>query len=175
MHLHHNKYLLPPKRGDCATIASMELLFDNPFEKKYDELENIYRKIAETTFKMLDVPTNYEIDVSLVDIETIQSINRDYRNLDRPTDVISFAFNDDQDPKDQINDPNLTKMLGEILICLPVALEQAERIGNTPMRELSFLFTHGLLHLLGYDHMKKEDEEIMFPLQDKILERVKDE
>ncbi len=152
----------------------MEILFDNPFEEKYDALEERYKKIAETAFSLLDIKDNYEIDVSLVDLCTIHSINREYRNVDRPTDVISFAFNDDKDPKDQINDPNITKMLGEILICLPVALKQAEEIGNTPMRELSFLFTHGLLHLLGYDHMKKEDEEIMFPLQDKILERVKE-
>jgi probable rRNA maturation factor len=62
-------------------------------------------------------------------------------------------------------------MLGEILICLPQAKRQAKEYGNTEQRELSFLFVHGLLHLLGYDHMKKEDEEIMFPLQEKILRK----
>ncbi len=152
----------------------MEILFDNPFGEKYDALEARYNKIAEEAFSLLDITTNYEIDVSLVDEETIHQINRDYRHVDRPTDVISFAFNDDKDPKDQINDPTVLRMLGEILICLPVAQKQAKEIGNSELRELSFLFTHGLLHLLGYDHMKKEDEEIMFPLQDKILERVKD-
>ncbi len=152
----------------------MEILFDNPFGEKYDALEARYNKIAEEAFALLDITTNYEIDVSLVDEETIHQINRDYRHVDRPTDVISFAFNDDKDPKDQINDPTILRMLGEILICLPVAQKQAKEIGNSELRELSFLFTHGLLHLLGYDHMKKEDEEIMFPLQDKILERVKD-
>ncbi len=152
----------------------MEILFDNPFGEKYDALESRYAKIAEEAFALLDITTNYEIDVSLVDEETIHQINRDYRHVDRPTDVISFAFNDDKDPKDQINDPTILRMLGEILICLPVAQKQAKEIGNSELRELSFLFTHGLLHLLGYDHMKKEDEEIMFPLQDKILERVKD-
>lgn len=152
----------------------MELLFDNPFGEEYDSLENRYKKIEEITFDMLGVKEDYEVDVSLVDEETIRAINRDYRGVDRVTDVISFAFNDDREAIDQINDPNVTKMLGEILICLPVALRQAEEIGNTPLRELSFLFTHGLLHLLGYDHMKKEDEEKMFPLQDKILERLKE-
>lgn len=153
----------------------MEILFENPFEEKYDVLEERYKKIAMTTFEMLNITIPYEIDVSLVDLETIHTINRDYRGVDRPTDVISFAFNDDKDPKDQINDPNVIRMLGEILICLPVALKQAEEIGNTPNRELSFLFTHGLLHLLGYDHMKKEDEEIMFPLQEKILAKVSEQ
>lgn len=150
----------------------MELEFDNPFEEKYNALETRYKKIMETAFEMLDITIPYEVDVSLVDEETIHTINRDYRHVDRPTDVISFAFNDDKDPKDQISDPTITRMLGEILICLPVALKQAKEIGNSEERELSFLFTHGLLHLLGYDHTKKEDEEIMFPLQDKILERV---
>ncbi len=153
----------------------MELLFDNPFEEKYNVLEARYKKIAETTFSLLGIKENYEVDVSLVDEDTIHQINRDYRHVDRPTDVISFAFNDDKKPEDQINDPCVLKMLGEILICVPVALRQAKEIGNSDMRELSFLFTHGLLHLLGYDHMKKEDEEIMFPLQDKILERVDEE
>ena len=106
----------------------------------------------------------------LVDDETIHQINRDYRHVDRVTDVISFAFNDDKDPKDAILNPEVPRMLGEILICLPQAQRQAEQIGNTLKRELSFLFVHGLLHLLGYDHMKPEDEAIMFPLQDRILE-----
>ncbi len=144
--------------------------FTNPFGEEYDWLDERYNHLASTTFKMLDVKTNYEIDVSLVDDDTIHQINRDYRNVDRVTDVISFAFNDDKDPADVILNPEVPRMLGEILICLPQAKRQAEQIGNSIERELSFLFVHGLLHLLGYDHMKPEDEAIMFPLQDKILE-----
>lgn len=150
----------------------MEVLFDNPYGKEYDSLAASYTEIAKTTFSLLGIKENYEIDVSLVDDETIHTINRDYRHVDRVTDVISFAFNDDKNPKDQIQGEEVEKMLGEILICLPQALRQAKEIGNSSSRELLFLFTHGLLHLLGYDHMKKEDEEIMFPLQDKILEKV---
>lgn len=150
----------------------MEIIFDSPFGEEYDWLEARYTAIAETAFKMLNIKKNYEIDVSLVDDETIHEINRDYRGVDRVTDVISFAFNDDKDPKNAINDDNAMVMLGEILISLPQAIRQAAEIGNSKERELSFLFTHGLLHLLGYDHMKKEDEEIMFPLQEKILNEV---
>jgi probable rRNA maturation factor len=124
-----------------------------------------------TAFAYLKIRQNYEVDVSLVDDETIHQINRDYRKVDRITDVISFAFNDDKAPSDQIRDLKVPKMLGEIFICVPQALRQAKEIGNSDMRELRFLFTHGLLHLLGYDHMKKEDEEIMFPLQERILEK----
>lgn len=152
----------------------MEVVFDNPYGKEFDWLNERYSEIAKAAFSYLDVKENYEIDVSLVDDETIHQINRNYRNVDRVTDVISFAFNDDKDPNDQINSLEVQKMLGEILICLPQAKRQAAEIGNTLERELSFLFTHGLLHLLGYDHMTPEDEAIMFPLQEKILGLVGD-
>lgn len=148
----------------------MELLFENELSEQFEGLEAKYRRLAETAFTLLEVDSNYEIDVSLVDEETIHAINRDYRNVDRVTDVISFAFNDDKDPKDQIKGKDSLRMLGEILICLPQAKRQAASIGNSIDRELSFLFVHGLLHLLGYDHQTKEDEEKMFPLQEKILE-----
>ncbi len=152
----------------------MEVVFDNPYGKEFDWLNERYNEIAKAAFSYLDVKENYEVDVSLVDDETIHQINRDYRNVDRVTDVISFAFNDDKDPNDQINSLEVQKMLGEILICLPQAKRQAAEIGNSLERELSFLFTHGLLHLLGYDHMTPEDEAIMFPLQEKILSLVGD-
>ena len=152
----------------------MEVVFDNPYGKDFDWLEGRYTEIAKVAFSYLDIKENYEVDVSLVDDETIHQVNRDYRNVDRVTDVISFAFNDDKDPKDQINSLDVQKMLGEILICLPQAKRQADEIGNSLERELSFLFTHGLLHLLGYDHMTPEDEAIMFPLQEKILSLVGD-
>lgn len=152
-------------------LAFMEVIFSSPFGEKYDWLEVRYQHLASVAFKMLNIKINYEIDVSLVDDETIHRINRDYRHVDRVTDVISFAFNDDKKPEDQIKTPEIERMLGEILICLPQAQRQAAEIGNTETRELSFLFVHGLLHLLGYDHMKKEDEEVMFPLQEKILKK----
>ena len=149
----------------------MELYFDNSLDPNFNGLEERYAHIMEVAFSYLKVEKNFEVDVSLVDEKTIQDINREYRKIDRVTDVISFAFLDDKDPRDQINDPNIPQMLGEIFICLPQAKRQAEEIGNSLLRELRFLFVHGLLHLLGYDHMKKEDEEIMFPLQEEILKK----
>ena len=148
----------------------MEVVFDNPFGNEFDWLEERYLAITKAAFDYLKVQINYEIDVSLVDEETIHQVNRDYRKVDRVTDVISFAFNDDKDPNNQILSPEVPRMLGEILICLEQAKRQAKEIGNTLERELSFLYVHGLLHLLGYDHMKPEDEAVMFPLQEKILE-----
>lgn len=147
----------------------MELCLQNDLEPAYDGLEETYRGLMEVAFRLLEVKNNYEVDVSLVDEKTIQDINREYRHIDRVTDVISFAFEDDDSSLGHINAIDIPIMLGEIFICLPRAKEQAKEIGNTLERELMFLFVHGLLHLLGYDHMKKEDEEVMFPLQEKII------
>ena len=147
----------------------MEVVFDNPFGKEFDWLEKRYENITKVAFSYLKVTAEYEVDVSLVDDEMIHEINKTYRQVDRVTDVISFAFNDDKDPHDQILSPEVPRMLGEILICLPQAKRQAAEIGNSIERELSFLYVHGLLHLLGYDHQKPEDELIMFPLQETIL------
>lgn len=150
----------------------MELTFDNGIAPEYDRLEDEYRLIMETAFRVLSVQENYEVDVSLVGDEEIHQINRDYRGVDRVTDVISFAFLDDKSEAGKIVG-DVPRLLGEIFICVPQALRQAKEIGNSDERELSFLFCHGLLHLLGYDHMTKEDEEIMFPLQEKILSEAK--
>lgn len=147
----------------------MVLEFDYGEYESYSSFESIYNNLLEVTFKKLSIKTNYEVDVSFVDEETIHSINREYRGVDRVTDVISFAFNDDKSEISIIKDDDTPRMLGEILICIPRALEQAKEYGNSDRREISFLFVHGLLHLLGYDHMKKEDEEIMFPLQEEIM------
>lgn len=108
--------------------------------------------------------TNALFSIVFVDEQEIQQINRDYRNIDRVTDVISFAFEDDNDLV--YND---IRVLGDIFICIPRMKEQAKSYGYSEKRELSFLTVHGLLHLLGYDHMEKYDEEKMFAVQELIL------
>ena len=107
------------------------------------------------------------MSVTFVNKEFIHQLNKNYRNIDRPTDVISFAYLDDKN-EHNIKSPYPID-LGEIYICIDVAKENALQYKNSLNRELSFLFVHGLLHLLGYDHMKQEDEEVMFHLQDIIL------
>lgn len=96
--------------------------------------------------------------------EEIQEINKKYRNIDKITDVISFAFEDNEDIV-----YNEIRVLGDIYVCIPRMLEQAQTYEHSKKRELSFLVVHGLLHLLGYDHIKKEEEEVMFKLQELIL------
>ena len=97
--------------------------------------------------------------------EEIQTINKTYRQIDKVTDVISFAFEDNKDDFMLEN-----RVLGDIYICIPRMISQAKEYGHSETRELSFLVVHGLLHLLGYDHMNKEDEEKMFGLQKEILD-----
>ncbi len=110
---------------------------------------------------------NIEISVFniiIVSKEKILELNRDYRGKDYVTDVISFALEDD---KTFISTEY--RVLGDIYICLDKAKEQAKEYGHSFLRELAFLSIHGLLHLLGYDHMEKDEEKIMFDMQEMIL------
>ena len=145
----------------------MELDF-NSLISGYDNYEEIYLSLLPKAVKYLDIKCSPIVSVSLVDEGLIQNINRDYRHIDKVTDVISFAFLDNEDRTSILNKKGEV-VLGDIYICLDVAKRQATEYGHPLDRELRFLFVHGLLHLLGYDHMKKEDEEVMFPLQEKIL------
>ena len=145
----------------------MELDFISNY-KEYEEYEEIYSILVDKTFKHLKLKFDPIISVSLVDNEFIHQINRDYRGIDRPTDVISFAFLDNED-RNAIYKSKEPVCLGDIYISVDKAKEQAEEYGHSLKRELSFLFVHGLLHLLGYDHMTEEDEKVMFRLQDEIL------
>ena len=110
--------------------------------------------------------TNVTFNVIFVDSDKIRELNKIYRNIDRETDVISFAL---EDGEANINF-EFGRLLGDIYICVPKMKAQAKEYGHSIAREMGFLTIHGLLHLLGYDHMTKEEEEIMFPLQEKILE-----
>lgn len=132
---------------------------DNNLYKNYDYL----LPVLEATLKHEKV-TNAIFSVVFVTADEIQNINKQYRQVDKVTDVISFAFEDYQDIV--YND---IRLLGDIYICIDRMKDQAILYHHSEKRELSFLAVHGLLHLLGYDHMNKKDEEIMFSLQELIL------
>lgn len=148
----------------------MELDFASK-DPAYNEYEEKYNKLAEITLKHLNLSFNPIVSVSIVNNRYIHKINKKYRNVDRPTDVISFAFLDGDEYKDALMHSKEIIPLGDIYISYEKAIEQAEAYGHSLERELSFLFVHGLLHLLGYDHMKPEDEKIMFSLQEEILSK----
>lgn len=139
----------------------MNYQITNLIEEKIDENDLV--KVIEKVSELLGIE-NSIVSIVLVDNEYIHKINKEYRNVDRETDVISFAFMDDEtNPESGITD------LGEIYISLEKAHSQSEEYGHSFKRELCFLLTHGLLHLLGYDHMTEEDEKEMFGLQEEVL------
>ena len=146
----------------------MELDFNSKFIE-CDEYEKFYLELMEVAVKKLNIKCDPIVSVSIVDNRYIHKLNKKYRQIDRPTDVISFAFLDNENNYDKILFSPGPVVLGDIYISLDKAKEQAEEYGHSLHRELSFLFIHGLLHLLGYDHMKIEDKKVMFQLQEEIL------
>lgn len=112
---------------------------------------------------------NANFNIIFVTNSKIHEINKQYRHVDRVTDVISFALEDgDNSDITNIEDADF-RILGDIYIAIDVAYEQAREYGHSRQREVCFLATHGLLHLLGYDHMTEEEEKIMFTKQEELL------
>lgn len=116
-----------------------------------------------------NVEPESELSITFVNNEKIQELNHLYRQKDRPTDVISFAMQEMGEDELEIIGLNMPIILGDIIISVPKAVEQAEEYGHSFLRELGFLALHGFLHLLGYDHMTETDEKLMFNKQKEIL------
>ncbi|WP_062355758.1 rRNA maturation RNase YbeY [Bacillus kwashiorkori] len=119
--------------------------------------------------KKENVENESEVSLIFVNNERIQEINKEYRKKDYPTDVISFALEEQTPDEITIIGGDMPRILGDIIISVPKAKEQAEEYGHSFMRELGFLAVHGFLHLLGYDHETDADEKIMFGKQEEIL------
>ncbi len=136
----------------------------NLLDEKIDELDNLKEFLYNVCHdEKLD---NVIFNVIIVDNEKIHEINKEYRGIDRETDVISFALEDDK----TFNREDI-RVLGDIYISIDRVRSQSKEYGHSFKRELYFLAVHGLLHLLGYDHMTKEDEEVMFKKQEEVLTR----
>ena len=125
---------------------------------------NTLKDLVDYTLKYQNI-INSILNIIIVDEEKIKYLNKTYRNKDSVTDVISFALEDD----DTFIETEY-KVLGDIYICLNRAKMQAVEYNHSLKRELSFLTVHGILHLLGYDHMNEKDEKVMFELQKEILD-----
>ena len=135
--------------------------YQNKTHYNMKEYEKDYLEIAKYTLKQFHKENkNIELSVTFVTKSMIQEINRDYRHLDRVTDVISF--------EDDTKEGNV-ETIGDLFICVSRAKKQAKDYGHSMYREVCFLFTHGLLHLLHMDHIQKEDEEKMIAMQNKIM------
>ena len=143
----------------------MEISIYNETKEKIDDELNDMQKVLEHGVKKLHVD-DVIFNVIIVDNEYIHHLNKEYRGIDRETDVITFALEDDKtfNPVERI--------LGDIYISIDKAKSQSEEYNHSLKRELCFLGVHGFLHLLGYDHMNKVDEEKMFTLQEEILDEM---
>ena len=133
-------------------------------EEEIKELETVEKVLYSAIEK--EKLENVSFNLIIVDNPYIHELNKNYRNIDRETDVITFALEDE----DTLVMPSDERILGDIYISIDRARSQAEDFGHSLLRELSFLAVHGFYHLLGYDHMTEEDEKVMFKKQEEVLD-----
>ena len=145
----------------------LQINYQNQTHYEMDEYVEVFKKIAKYTLKRFNMKGNIELSVTLVSKNTIKEINSQYRHIDRVTDVISF----ENDEGFEMCDGFVT--LGDLFICVSKAKMQAKNYGHSMYREVCFLFTHGLLHLLKMDHLNPEDEEKMIKMQNEIMDHFK--
>lgn len=145
----------------------MKVEISNITEEKIDELDTV-SKVLEHAVK-LEKLKHVLFNVIIVDNDYIHKLNKEFRAIDKETDVITFAL---EDEKDMIIIDKV-RVLGDIYISIDKAKSQAEEYGHSLTRELAFLAVHGFYHLLGYDHMTEEDEKIMFEKQEAVLKECK--
>ena len=139
-----------------------EIVFFNETDEKIEYI-NTLKKLMEYAVKKEKIEP-VEFNIIFVDKNYIHDLNKTYRGIDRETDVITFALEDHDDIEFADG-----RVLGDIYICTSKAKEQAKGYGHSELREYAFLCVHGFYHLLGYDHMNKEEEEIMFAKQEEVL------
>ncbi len=141
--------------------------------------KTLYEQVAETVLDMEECPYETEISLLLTDVREIHQINRNTRQIDRPTDVLSFPnlcfntpsdFTQAEEKFAECFNPDTGELiLGEVILCAQKVLEQAEEYGHSTVREFAFLIAHSMLHLCGYDHLTKEEEEVMIRKQEAVL------
>lgn len=139
-------------------------------------------KLVDYVVKRLSCPYEVEISVLLVEKEEIYRLNKEFRNVERPTDVLSFPMMEYEEPADftsltfrqsVTSSPETEELiLGDIVICSPIVCEQAKEYGHSELREFSFLVVHSLLHLFGYDHMEEEERLQMEDMQKRIMQEL---
>ena len=146
----------------------MEVYILDKLEQKYLTSEEII-DLIEFALRYLKQPDNSEVSIVLTDAEEVHRLNHDYRGIDAPTDVLSFAQQESLEDSAEIGDTHDDGLLGDIILAVDVVHAQAPEFGNTCQEEMRFMFVHGLLHLLGYDHIEEDEALIMESLEDEIL------
>lgn len=138
-----------------------------------EELERLLTAGLNVVAGMHGLSEQTEVDITIVDDEEIHMLNRDYRNVDRPTDVLSFALDEESAEEPELLGGPEEHLLGDIIISAETAFRQAEEIGHGLEREIVYLAVHGLLHLLGYDHMTDEDKTVMRAKEEEALREIR--
>ena len=131
------------------------------------QMEQMVTLVLEKTAELMQVASHAEVSVLLADDEYIQELNRDYRGKDCPTDVLSFALDEGEEPA-VLGGPEET-LLGDIIISLETAARQAEEFGHSLERELAYLTVHGMFHLLGFDHETEQEKSVMREKEEEVL------
>ncbi|MDD5945549.1 MAG: rRNA maturation RNase YbeY [Clostridia bacterium] len=148
----------------------MTLLTDNRTDFELtEEMQKVLEKVCLESLEYEEFDTDCEISLSIVTNDEIHEINRQFRGIDSPTDVLSFPQLTFEEGEEADVNENGEIVLGDIIISIDRAKEQAEEYGHSLKRELAFLAVHSMLHLMGYDHMEKDEEEDMFRRQKEIL------
>ncbi len=140
-----------------------------------NEYEEIINKVIEECFKVENLnDSNLYVSITLTTPNNIRKLNRDYRNIDKETDVLSFPMFEKEELNQKIknNDFKNLDILGDMVISIPKVKEQAKEYGHSFERELSYMVVHSFYHLLGYDHIKEEDKKVMRPKEEFVLNRL---
>lgn len=147
----------------------MQIEISNQQEKMTvtQAIEDRIIEVLEETARVHEVDDLAEVSLMFTDDETIHEMNREYRGIDRPTDVLSFALEEGEE--EEIYGGPEENLLGDIIISVETATRQAEEYGHSVEREMAFLALHGMLHLLGYDHMEEEERQQMRAQEEAIL------
>ncbi|MCD8036647.1 MAG: rRNA maturation RNase YbeY [Clostridiales bacterium] len=149
----------------------MTLLIDNRTDFELtEEMEQVLNKVCLESLEYEEFDEDCEISLSIVTNDEIQDINKQFRGIDSPTDVLSFPQLTYEEGEEADVNENGEIVLGDIIISIDRAKEQAEEYGHSLKREMAFLTVHSMLHLMGYDHMEKDEEEEMLRRQKEILD-----
>jgi probable rRNA maturation factor len=160
----------------------LSVVINNNLEELNKKHEDIINKVIAVSLKIEECPYEVEVSVTITDNEEIRKINDEFRNMDKPTDVLSFPlieyykpgdFSVVEEDDDELFDLDTGElMLGDIIISMEKAEDQAKEYGHSIEREIGFLTAHSMLHLMGYDHMEVDEEKLMKQKQEEILSKV---
>ena len=157
----------------------MTIFFEEEYKYQFEfDSKKLAEDVINAAIEYMEFPFEAEVSVTITDLDGIHAINKEFRDIDRPTDVLSFpmieykeaGFFDDLEEQDELFNPESGEiMLGDIVLCVPKIIEQASEYGHSQKREYAFLIAHSMLHLFGFDHLTESEASVMEKKQEEIL------